>query len=71
MRPLRRMLDQTVLHRIETNVVQMRRHIVLAKAGSSRIVCSQYRRCQIPVSRLDRTPGGREVVVCSLKTPPP
>jgi hypothetical protein len=33
MRPLRRMLDQTVLHRIEMNVVQMRRQIALAKAG--------------------------------------
>jgi len=29
MRPLRRMLDQTVLHRIEMNVVQMRRQILL------------------------------------------
>ena len=28
-----------------------------------------YRRCQIPVSRFDHTPGGREVVVCSLKAP--
>src|SRR5213596_334212 len=28
-----------------------------------------YRRCGIPVSRLDRTPGGREVVVCSVKAP--
>ena len=28
-----------------------------------------YQRCKVPVSRLDRTPGGREVVVCSLKAP--
>jgi len=28
-----------------------------------------YRRCGIPVSRLDRTPGGREVIVCSVKAP--
>ncbi len=28
-----------------------------------------YRRCKIPVSRLDRTPGGREIVVCSFKAP--
>lgn len=28
-----------------------------------------YGRCQVPVSRLDRTPGGREVVVSSLKAP--
>src|SRR5207237_6179996 len=33
MRPLHRMLDQTVLHRIEMNVVQARREIALAKAG--------------------------------------
>jgi SAM-dependent methyltransferase len=26
-----------------------------------------YRRCAIPVSRLDRTPGGREIVVSSVK----
>jgi hypothetical protein len=39
------MLDQTVLHRIEMNVVQMRRQIPVA-----RIVCSQYRRCQMPRS---------------------
>jgi hypothetical protein len=30
-----------------------------------------YRRCKVPVSRLDRTPGGREVIVCSLKAPSP
>ena len=35
------------------------------------LLLALYRRCQIPVSRLDRTPGGREVVVCSLKTPSP
>jgi hypothetical protein len=29
MRPFRRVLDQTVLHRIEMNVVQMRRQISL------------------------------------------
>jgi hypothetical protein len=29
MQPLRRMLDQTVLHQIEMNVVQMRRQIPL------------------------------------------
>ena len=28
-----------------------------------------YQRCKIPVSRLDRTPGGREIVVCSFKAP--
>lgn len=28
-----------------------------------------YRRCGVPVSRLDRTPGGREIVVSSLKAP--
>lgn len=28
-----------------------------------------YRRCGIPVSRVDRTPGGREVVVCSVRAP--
>jgi hypothetical protein len=45
-----RVLDQTVLHRIEMNAVQIRRQIALAKAGASRIVCSQYRRCQMPRS---------------------
>jgi len=28
-----------------------------------------YRRARVPVSRLDRTPGGRELIVTSLKTP--
>jgi len=28
-----------------------------------------YRRCGIPVSRLDRTPSGREVIVCSVRAP--
>jgi trans-aconitate methyltransferase len=28
-----------------------------------------YRRCQVPVSGFERTPGGREVVVCSLRLP--
>jgi len=28
-----------------------------------------YRRCAVPVSRLDRTPGGREIVVSSLRAP--
>ena len=28
-----------------------------------------YRRCAVPVSRLDRTPGGREFVVSSLRAP--
>lgn len=28
-----------------------------------------YRRCDVPMSRLDRTPGGREIVVCSLRAP--
>jgi SAM-dependent methyltransferase len=35
------------------------------------VLLDLYRRCQVPVSRLDRTPGGREVVVCSLKAPSP
>lgn len=30
-----------------------------------------YRRCRVPVSRLDRTPGGHEVVVTSLRAPCP
>ncbi len=30
-----------------------------------------YRRCGVPVSRVDRTPGGREVIVSSLKAPSP
>ena len=37
------MLDQTVLHRVEMRVVHVRRG-----SRSSLIVCSQYRRCQIP-----------------------
>ena len=28
-----------------------------------------YRRCAIPVSRVDRTPGGREIVISSLRAP--
>ena len=28
-----------------------------------------YARCGVPVTRVDRTPGGREVVVCSLRAP--
>ena len=28
-----------------------------------------YERCGIPVSRVDRTPGGREIVVSSFKAP--
>jgi len=30
-----------------------------------------YRRCAIPVSRVDRTPGGREIVISSLRAPSP
>ena len=30
-----------------------------------------YRRCGVPVSRLDRTPGGHEIVVCSVRAPSP
>jgi len=28
-----------------------------------------YRRCAVPVSRVDRTPGGREIVISSLRAP--
>ena len=28
-----------------------------------------YRRCDVPVSRVDRTPGGREIVISSLRAP--
>ncbi len=28
-----------------------------------------YRRCEVPVSSLDRTPGGRELIACSVKAP--
>ena len=28
-----------------------------------------YRRCNVPVSRVDRTPGGREIVISSLRAP--
>jgi SAM-dependent methyltransferase len=30
-----------------------------------------YRRCGVPVNRVDRTPGGREVVLCSVRAPSP
>jgi SAM-dependent methyltransferase len=30
-----------------------------------------YRRCDVPVSRVDRTPGGREIVISSLRAPSP
>ncbi|MBI2560880.1 MAG: class I SAM-dependent methyltransferase [candidate division NC10 bacterium] len=30
-----------------------------------------YRRCGVPVSRVDRTPGGHEVVISSLRAPSP
>jgi len=30
-----------------------------------------YRRCNVPVSRVDRTPGGREIVISSLRAPSP
>ena len=30
-----------------------------------------YRRSGVPVSRLDRTPGGHEIVVCSVRAPSP
>ena len=30
-----------------------------------------YRRCGVPVSRVDRTPGGREIVISSLRAPSP
>jgi hypothetical protein len=44
-RPVRRVVDRAMHHRVEMRVVPC-----AAKSCSSRIVCSQYRRCQMPGS---------------------
>jgi len=55
MRPVPHPLHQPVLHRVDPAIFDMAR----AKSASSRIRCSQNRRCQIPASPLETCDGRR------------